>query len=96
MELLTLEHFAGCLNETFKASIGGSPIDFVLVEACPIPLKYKDAPRAPFSLLFLNTASLLFPQQIYQMSHPKLGEVGIFITPIAQNRDGFVYQAVFN
>lgn len=96
MELLTLEHFAGCLNETFRSDLGGAPIEFVLVEASPIAQMRKDAPRAPFSLLFLNTAPLLFPQQTYLMSHPKLGEIGIFVTPIAQNRDGFVYQAVFN
>jgi hypothetical protein len=96
MELLTLEQFSGCLNETFRTSIGGMAVDFVLVEASPIPQRSKDAARAPFSLLFLNTAPVLFPQQIYPMSHPRLGEIGIFVTPIAQNRDGFVYPAVFN
>jgi hypothetical protein len=96
MDLLTLDQFAGCLNETFKASMGDMALDFVLVEASPLPQTHKAAQRAPFSLLFLNTAPVLFPQQIYLMSHPRLGEVGIFITPIAQNRDGFVYQAVFN
>lgn len=96
MELLTLENFAGCLNETFRAALGDAPLEFVLVEASPLPQPRPDAPRAPFSLLFLNTSPVLFPQQIYRMTHPRLGEVGIFVTPIAQNRDGFVYQAIFN
>ncbi len=96
MDLLSLQHFAGCLNETFKASLGDSTLDFVLVEAAPLPQRRADAARAPFSLLFLNTSAIVFPQQIYRMSHPRLGELGIFVTPIAQNRDGFVYQAVFN
>lgn len=52
--------------------------------------------RAPFSLLFRNTAAFLFPQQIYAMRHPRIGEVGIFLVPIAQERAGFLYQAVFN
>jgi hypothetical protein len=39
---------------------------------------------------------VLFPQQIYRMRHPRLGEVGIFMVPIAQSRDGFIYQAIFN
>ncbi len=96
MELLTLQNFAGCLNETFKAALGDTSLDFVLVEASPLPQARPDAARAPFSLLFLNSSPVLFPQQIYQMKHPRLGEVGIFVTPIAQNRDGFIYQAVFN
>ena len=38
----------------------------------------------------------LFPQQTYAMRHEALGEVGIFLVPVAQERDGFLYQAVFN
>lgn len=96
MDLLSLQHFAGCMNETFKASLGDGFVDFTLVEATPLPQRRPGAPREPFQLLFLNSSPVLFPQQIYQMRHPRVGEVGVFITPIAQNRDGFIYQAVFN
>ncbi|MFC3551311.1 DUF6916 family protein [Lysobacter cavernae] len=96
MELLTLEHFAGCLNEAFDASLQGMEVPFVLVEARPLQGLAPNALRAPFSLLFRNSSAFLFPQQTYAMRHPKLGEVGIFLVPIAQERDGFLYQAVFN
>jgi len=95
MELLTLEHFAGSVNETFAAELNEGEISFVLVEARPLPIKTA-APRTPFSLLFRNTSSFLFPQQIYRMRHARLGEVGIFLVPVARERDGFLYQAVFN
>lgn len=97
MELLQLEHFAGCVNETFQAALNDGSVDFVLVEASPLPDRGGGAAaRRPFSLLFLSRAPVLFPQQTYRMSHPRLGELGIFIVPVAQNREGFVYQAVFN
>jgi len=96
MDLLTLEHFAGCVNETFTASLEDMRIEFVLVEARPLPVRVPHAPRAPFTLLFRNTAAFLFPQQIYPMRHPRIGEVGIFIVPIAREREGFLYEAVFN
>ncbi len=96
MELLTLEHFAGCVNETFTAALNDMTVDFVLVEARPLENTAKQAARAPFSLLFRNTAPILFPQQIYAMQHPRVGEVGIFLVPVAQERAGFLYQAVFN
>ncbi len=96
MELLTLEHFAGCVNETFTAAMNDMELDFVLVEARPLPTNTQNAMRAPFSLLFRNTAACLFPQQIYAMRHPRIGEAGIFLVPVAQEQAGFLYQAVFN
>lgn len=97
MDLLTLEHFAGCVNETFTAGLNDMDVEFVLVEARPLPAHGEAARmRAPFSLLFRNTSPILFPQQIYAMRHPRVGEVGIFLVPIAQERAGFLYQAVFN
>jgi hypothetical protein len=96
MELLTLEHFAGCVNETFSAALNDMEVPFVLVEARPVEAKTHNSMRAPFSLLFRNSSPFLFPQQIYVMRHPRVGEVGIFLVPVAQEREGFLYQAVFN
>ena len=96
MELLTLEHFAGCVNETFTAALNDMDVEFVLVEARPLPAKAGNAMRVPVTLLFRNTAAFLFPQQIYAMRHPRLGETGIFLVPVAQEQAGFLYQAVFN
>lgn len=97
MDLLTLEHFAGCVNETFTAALNDMEVPFVLVEARPLDQSTaRDAARLPFSLLFRNTSAVLFPQQIYPMRHPRLGDVGIFLVPVAQERGGFLYQAVFN
>lgn len=95
MDLLTLEHFAGSVNETFSAAINDGEIEFVLVEARPLPAR-RDDQRAPFSLLFRNASAFLFPQQIYRMRHARIGEAGIFLVPVARERDGFLYQAVFN
>jgi hypothetical protein len=96
MDLLSLDHFAGCLNETFSADLQGMQLAFVLVEALPLPAKATDGQRAPFSLVFHNGSALLFPQQTYRMHHPRVGGVDIFLVPVAQDKTGFLYQAVFN
>lgn len=96
MELLTLDHFAGCVNETFRAALNEGELEFVLVEAAPAGMQAPGAARAPFSLLFRNASPLLFPQQIYRMTHPRVGSHDIFLVPIAREREGFLYQAVFN
>ena len=96
MDLLKLEHFAARLNETFSAlNDGNAP--FVLVEAKPIAAAtFQGMMRAPFSLLFRNTSPIMFPQKTYRMRHASIGELGIFLVPVARDRDGFLYQAVFN
>jgi hypothetical protein len=97
MQLLMLEDFAGCVNETFVAALDDINVEFVLVEARPLPEgQVRNPTRAPFSLLFRNTAPILFPQQMYPLRHPRMGEIGIFLVPVAQERAGFLYQAVFN
>ncbi|WP_374473862.1 hypothetical protein [Arenimonas sp.] len=96
MELLRLDHFAGCVNETFRAALNDGEIEFVLVEAAPMGAPRNGAGREPFSLLFRNTAPLLFPQQTYRMTHARVGSVDIFLVPVAREREGFLYQAVFN
>jgi hypothetical protein len=96
MELLTLDHFAGHVNETFPAALNEGEVPFVLVEARGLPAQPSPAARAPFALLFRNASSFLFPQQIYRMRHPRLGEIGIFLVPVAREREGFLYQAIFN
>lgn len=84
------------MNETFHASLNEGEIDFVLVEARSIPPPPGNHVRAPFSLLFRNTSSFLFPQQTYRMHHGRVGDVGIFLVPVAREREGFLYQAIFN
>lgn len=97
MQILTLEHFASRLNETFTVDLGHGKSPFVLLEARPLPAPpVHGLVRAPFSLLFHHASAVLFPQRIYQMDGPGIGDFGIFLVPVARNQDGFVYQAVFN
>src|SRR3546814_17566347 len=95
MELRTLEHFSGHVNDTFSAVLNDDEVPFQLVEARALP-STPGATRKPFALLFRNGSSFLFPQQIYRMRHARLGEVGIFLVPVAREREGFLYQALFN
>ena len=98
MELLTLDHFTRHVDETFSAVMNDGEIPFVLVEARALnPSQVlPGAARVPFSLLFRNGSAFLFPQQTYLMRHAEIGEIGIFLVPIAREREGFLYQAVFN
>jgi hypothetical protein len=49
-----------------------------------------------FSLFFHGPPDRFLPQGIYRLRQAKLGELEIFLVPIAQDKDGFQYEAVFN
>ncbi|QAU24848.1 hypothetical protein EO087_13315 [Dyella sp. M7H15-1] len=97
MRFLSLQDFAPHVNETFHVAVGDSRTDFMLVEVKSLPARVVPGlVRAPFSLTFHHGAAIVFPQKVYPMRHDSLGEFGIFLVPIARNRDGFLYQAIFN
>ena len=94
--VLTLEHFAARVNETFIAASDANAA-FVLKEVRPLQsASLEGMLRKPFSLLFHNSSPIVFSQKIFQMQHDAFGEVGIFLVPVARDSDGFLYQAVFN
>lgn len=96
MDILTLEHFAGRVNDIFLA-LSDDNASFVLVEARPlVATTLENMLRQPFSLLFHNGAPIMFAQKIFRLKHDVLGEVGIFMVPVARDHAGFLYQAVFN
>ncbi len=52
--------------------------------------------RAPFSLVFRSGSAIVLPQQIYRLKNASLGALDIFLVPVARDKQGIVYQAVFN
>lgn len=48
-----------------------------------------------FALTFQGPPEPFLAQATYRLSHETLGEVDIFIVPVEQREDGFVYEAVF-
>lgn len=49
-----------------------------------------------FSLIFQGSPDVFLEQKTYALSHPKMGAFDLFLVPIAQNEEGYAYEAVFN
>jgi hypothetical protein len=49
-----------------------------------------------FALLFHGPTQYFLPQGIYKLKHAGLGEMDLFLVPVAQDFQGFQYEAVFN
>ena len=52
--------------------------------------------REPFSLFFEGPPEARLPQRIYRLEHDTMGQMEIFLVPIAASADSVCFQAVFN
>jgi hypothetical protein len=90
LDILTLEVFRPLQGDRFRLVPDDTPsFEVELVEVTEIPR--EPGGRAPFSLVFQGGPNPPLPQQIYRIEHEKLGELDIFLVPIAVDQ----YQAVF-
>ena len=48
-----------------------------------------------FSVLFKGSTDVLLPQKIYDFDLGRLGEHALFIVPVMEEPDGYVYESVF-
>jgi hypothetical protein len=95
---LALEDFVDKVGEVFPISEEGVPaIPLILQEAEPLnPAVGLPGVRPPFSLVFVAKDPRVLPQRLYRLEHQELGELAIFLVPIAKDKDGVSYEAVFN
>jgi len=93
LEDLTVEMFSARVDERFGLHADGETHDLTLVE-CE-RLGGTALERVPFSLVFLGPREPVLPQRIYPLVHDELGEIELFLVPIAQDGDGTRYEAVF-
>ena len=93
-ELLTAGDFAGHLGTVFAAAEVDVALE--LVEVKPLPAHGAALAREPFSLLFRGPRERLLPQATYPLSHPAMGELEIFLVPIAQDAGGTSYEAIYS
>jgi len=98
VELLQLENFSDHVGASFAfvPDADGMP-DLVLTEVNALPLQDgASLPRAPFSLVFDLPGAIVLPQNLYRLRHPELGEIDLFLIPMAQDASAVRYCATFN
>jgi hypothetical protein len=90
LEDLTIDDFRPLHGERFRIEPDGAEaFEVELVEVTEIPR--KPGGRAPFSLVFKGGPNPPLEQRIYRVEHEKLGELDVFLVPIAIDQ----YEAVF-
>jgi hypothetical protein len=69
------------------------PLDLIEVAVAP---RLAGQRRIGFSLLFRGPHGLYLAQRIYHLQHEAMGNLDIFLVPIAPAGDGSRFEAVFN
>ena len=94
LEKLTRDRYAEQVTTTFRVMDDPeTPIDLTLVEVTELRTTRR---QEMFSLFFGGPLDRFMPQSIHRLEHARLGVLDLFLVPIAQQPDKFIYEAVFN
>ena len=97
MPQLTLQGFQAALQTRFRLqSQEDTTIELALVEARAVGAVSEEGEGGSFSIIFHGPAHPLLPQRMYLFEHDVLGAFDLFIVPVGQDKEGFLYEAVFN
>jgi hypothetical protein len=90
LDRVTVDDFRPLQGDRFRIAPDGAPaFEVELVEVTEIPR--EPGGRSPFSLVFQGGPNPPVEQRIYRVEHDELGELDLFLVPIAIDR----YEAVF-
>ena len=93
MRAYRLEEFTAREGEPFALLLGERSIPFSLARVRTLPDTGREG--GAFVLDWEGPYEPILPQDIYTLRHGE-EEFEMFIVPVAQNRDGTKYEAVFN
>jgi hypothetical protein len=94
----TEEEFKQHLNTPFRVQVDApKPIDLTLVGVASRPSDASEEQGMErFSVYFSGSLEFLLPQDTYRLAHPQMGEFEVFLVAIAQEPNGYRYEAVYN
>lgn len=94
MALPTKEQFSEHVDSTFKARLDdGQAFDFQFFKLEPA---ISNSIQESFSLLFRAPLDTPPFQNTFHLEHEKMAPMDLFLVPVRQKEDCFVFEAVFN
>jgi hypothetical protein len=97
LETINAADFLPNLNNEFRIYFDPAlPSPAELIEVSEINSSSTDGGRKSFSIVFRGAKEKVWPQGMYKIEHPRLGELQLFLVPIGPDNEGMCYEAVFN
>ena len=90
-----LTDFDGRTGQPFIVRFDAHDATLELTEVMLLP-RNPTRPTDPFLLHFLGPLEPLLRQAVHRLTHAELGDLDIFLVPIARDDRGVIYEAVFN
>lgn len=91
------ETFTQHLNTKFHVPLQDKKVELELVKVVSDKNdldKIEGVDR--FTIYFTGPIDSFLPQRIYTLEHEALGQLEIFIVPVARRNDRYHYEAIFN
>jgi hypothetical protein len=100
LDQVTRSDFVQCVGQQFQIECGGQTVAAELATVTGLGFKSADdlgrGKRESFSLLFHAPRQWRYPQRIYRLSHPRFGELDVFLVPLGPDEKGMRLEAIFN
>jgi hypothetical protein len=101
LERLTHEDFAPHVGARFAVGLPDGTLDLVLLAVRVLGPKPERLVKAgkrstAFGITLRGPADAFLKQGTWEITHPVLGPIGIFLVPVGQEEAGFLYEAIFN
>ena len=93
-EQLGRDDFAAHLNSIFRVQV--APGEMQAIELIDLRDGKTSARQEQFALTFRGPLDRFLGQGTFPVVHPVLGMFDLFLAPVGQEADGFLYEAVFN
>jgi hypothetical protein len=94
LEQLQKESFQECINQSFQ--VVQPQMQGFALQLTEVTEQVRTPRQEAFSVVFRGPADRYMPQGTYHLINATLGGIDIFLVPIAQDNEGFQYEAVFN
>lgn len=93
---LTEAEFSKHVNTKFRVT-GENPIELELTEVKGyLSQANEQSGMERFSAFFNGPRQPFLRQRVYALEHDRMGAFELFLVPIAEDENGFRYEAVFN
>jgi hypothetical protein len=92
---ITHKSFESIVGETVELKAGDASFQ-AAVESVSLLRQNSGPGRQPFSVELQAHDATNHGQQMYQLSHPDLGELSLFLVPVGPGERGMCYEIIFN
>ncbi len=97
LNTITEKDFSPLVGSRIKVRFSETAAEELTLTQVDLTGQYSPVNRAPFTLLLTSDdRSKYYPQKIYVLEHPVIGDIPLFMVPLGPDTSGMRYQIVMS